>query len=162
MTWSYIEEDSTTTLTDIWYKKDGTFNKKPSNGRWNGYMGESSAHGMVYIFGDSLVDIYIIAWGEHLKGTYAHKNGILYFNLIEGYNARFYGSDGLSWWWEAGNLDAETLKLTEGCNWYQMDEEVFNERKQEISSFTVALGSDTKAYGGLFGRSMIIEKAGTK
>ncbi len=160
MTWSYIEEDSTSTLTDIWYKVGGTFNKKPSTGRWNGYMGENSDHGIVYIFGDSLVDIYIIAWGEHLKGAYAHINGTLFFNLIEGYKAKFVEDS--SWWWEAGNLDAETLKLTEGCNWYKMDEEVFNERKQEISSFTFALGSDTKAYGGLFGRSMIIEKAGTK
>ena len=35
-----------------------------------------------YIFKGSSFDMYIIAWGYHLKGTYTHNNGVLNLNYL--------------------------------------------------------------------------------
>ena len=157
MIWSYVDEEGGVTPTgEVWFRANGAFDNKVSDGRWDGYMGELSDHGIVYLFSGDNVDIYIIAWGEHLKGTFTHEGGIINFNLREGYNARI-GNE-TSWSWEAGNLNPKTLQLTEGYAWWQMDIETLNERKQEVASFTFALVSDVKAYGGLFGRTMTIQK----
>ena len=163
MTWAYIDESTGDVFPtgDVWYRANGSFDKKVSSGRWNGLMGEDESDcGIVYFFYENEVEIYIIAWGEQLKGSYTHEGGVISFNLREGYNARI--GDTESWSWEAGNLDPETLSLTEGYEWWQMDSEVLSERKQELEKFTFALVSDVKAYGGLFGRNMTIVKAKTK
>lgn len=157
MIWSYVDKEGGVSPTgEVWFRANGAFDKKVSDGRWDGYMGELSDHGFVYLFNGDNVDIYIIAWGEHLKGTFTHEGGIINFNLREGYNARI--GDATNWSWEAGNLDPKTLQITQGYEWWQMDEEVLNERKQEVEKFTFALVSDVKAYGGLFGRTMTIQK----
>ena len=158
MTWAYIDEEYGPMEPQVWYRSNGSFDKKVSTGRWNGLMGEdASDYGIVYFFYENEVEFYIIAWGEQLKGSYTHEGGVINFSLREGYNART--GDAESWSWEAGNLDPETLRLTEGYEWRQMDSEVLSERKQELEKFTFALVSDVKAYGGLFGRSMTIVKA---
>lgn len=158
MTWAYIDEEYGPMEPQVWYRSNGSFDKKVSTGRWNGLMGEdASDYGIVYFFYENEVEFYIIAWGEQLKGSYTHEGGVINFSLREGYNART--GDAESWSWEAGNLDPETLRLTEGYEWRQMDIEVLSERKQELEKFTFALVSDVKAYGGLFGRSMTIVKA---
>lgn len=163
MTWAYIDESTGDLYPtgDVWYRSNGAFDKKVSTGRWNGLMGEEEAdYGIVYFFYENEVEFYIIAWGEQFKGSYTHEGGVINFSLREGYNART--GDAESWSWEAGNLDPETLSLTEGYEWRQMDSEVLSERKQELEKFTFALVSDVKAYGGLFGRNMTIVKAKTK
>lgn len=158
MTWAYIDEEYGPMEPQVWFRSNGTFDKKVSDGRWNGYMGEDESDpGIVYFFYGDEFNIYIIAWGEQLKGSFSHEGGILNLNLREGYNART--GDAESWSWEAGNLDPETLSLTDGYDWRQMDEYTFNERKEEVAKITFALVSDVKAYGGLFGRNMTIVKA---
>ncbi|MBO7050527.1 MAG: hypothetical protein J6W42_07935 [Bacteroidaceae bacterium] len=163
MTWAYIDESTGDLYPtgDVWYRSNGAFDKKVSTGRWNGLMGEEEAdYGIVYFFYENEVEFYIIAWGEQFKGSYTHEGGVINFSLREGYNARTGNAE--SWSWEAGNLDPETLRLTEGYEWWQMDSEVLSERKLELERFTFALVSDVKAYGGLFGRNMTIVKAKTK
>ena len=163
MTWAYIDESTGDLYPtgDVWYRSNGSFDKKVSTGRWNGLMGEdASDYGIVYFLYENEVEFYIIAWGEQFKGSYTHEGGVINFSLREGYNARTGNAE--SWSWEAGNLDPETLRLTEGYEWWQMDSEVLSERKQELEKFTFALVSDVKAYGGLFGRNMTIVKAKTK
>ena len=157
MTWAYIDEASGTTfVTNVWFRSNGTFDKKVSDGRWNGYVDEDDSDcGTVFIFNGNEVDIYIIAWGEHIKGSFSHEGGIISFRLTDGYNARMGDAD--NWSWEAGNLDPETLKLTDGYNWWQMDNDKLSERKEELASFTFALVSDVKAYGSLF-RNNVFKK----
>lgn len=158
MTWAYIDEEYGMMEPQVWYKSNATFDKQVSTGRWNGLMGEDGSDcGIVYFFYENEVEFYIIAWGEQFKGSFTHEGGIINFNLREGYNARI-GQEG-SWSWEAGNLDPETLRLTEGYEWRQMDNEVLSERKQELEKFTFALVSDVKAYGSLFSQTMTIVKA---
>ena len=157
MTWSYIDEEYGLMDPQVWYRSNASFDKKVSDGRWNGFVGEDGDdHGMVYIFNGNDIDIYIIAWGEHLKGSFTHEGGVMSVNLSKGYNARI--GDEESWSWEAGNLDPETLELTPGYSWWQMDEEVLRERQQEVAKFTFALVSDVKAYGNLY-RCNVIKKA---
>ena len=158
MTWAYIDEEYGMMEPQVWYRSNATFDKQVSTGRWNGLMGEDGSDcGIVYFFYENEVEFYIIAWGEQFKGSFTHEGGIINFNLREGYNARI-GQEG-SWSWEAGNLDPETLRLTEGYEWRQMDNEVLSERKQELEKFTFALVSDVKAYGSLFSQTMTIVKA---
>lgn len=158
MTWAYIDEEYGMMEPQVWYRSNATFDKQVSTGRWNGLMGEDGSDcGIVYFFYENEVEFYIIAWGEQFKGSFTHEGGIINFNLREGYNARI-GQEG-SWSWEAGNLDPETLQLTEGYEWRQMDNEVLSERKQELEKFTFALVSDVKAYGSLFSQTMTIVKA---
>ncbi len=158
MTWAYIDEEYGMMEPQVWYRANATFDKQVSTGRWNGLMGEDGSDcGIVYFFYENEVEFYIIAWGEQFKGSFTHEGGIINFNLREGYNARI-GQEG-SWSWEAGNLDPETLRLTEGYEWRQMDNEVLSERKQELEKFTFALVSDVKAYGSLFSQTMTIVKA---
>ena len=158
MTWAYIDEEYGMMEPQVWYRSNATFDKQVSTGRWNGLMGEDeSDYGIVYFFYENEVEFYIIAWGEQLKGSYTHEGGVINFSLREGYNART--GDAESWSWEAGNLDPETLRLTEGYEWWQMDNDVLSERKQELEKFTFALVSDDKAYGSLFSKTMTIVKA---
>ena len=158
MTWAYIDEEYGMMEPQVWYRSNATFDKQVSTGRWNGLMGEDGSDcGIVYFFYENEVEFYIIAWGEQLKGSYTHEGGVINFSLREGYNART--GDAESWSWEAGNLDPETLQLTEGYEWWQMDNDVLSERKQELEKFTFALVSDDKAYGSLFSRTMTIVKA---
>ena len=158
MTWAYIDEEYGMMDPQVWYRSNATFDKQVSTGRWNGLMGEDGSDcGIVFFFYENEVEFYIIAWGEQLKGSFTHEGGIINFNLREGYKARI--GDAESWSWEAGNLDPETLRLTEGYEWWQMDNEVLSERKQELEKITFALVSDVKAYGSLFSRAMTIVKA---
>lgn len=159
MTWAMIDDEGGKQPTgQVWFNPAGKYDKQLSDGRWDGFMGEDgSSHGMVYRFKGNEFDIYIIAWGEQIKGTFTHKGGVMHLSIREGYNARIGDED--NWSWEAGNLDPVTLQLSEGYNWWKMDQEVLKRRQEEMAKVTFALVSDVKAYGGVFGRTMVIEKS---
>jgi len=146
MTWTSEDAEGISSLSDIWFRDDFIFRKNVSDGRWNGSRDGSDDYECSIIFNDGNIDIYIMAWGEHLVGTYRHSIGILSVELSEGYNARIV--DGDSWSWEAGNINPETFELTEGYTWVQMDSTVFNERQNSYHQFTFVVDTETQAYGG--------------
>ena len=55
------------------------------DGRWD-YVPEGTPVGIgeqriTLIFNGSNVDVYIVAWGDHLKGTFTYENNILNFSF---------------------------------------------------------------------------------
>ena len=102
----------------------------------------------VAIFGEKDLDLYVISWGQHLKGTYTWTNNTVKYNISEAYNAFTgvtYDNAGnmTSWSWEMGNLDAATLTLTEGYSWYPMSEEEMNRAKEDFGEFEFKVDGNT-------------------
>ena len=159
MSWEYVDEWGQSFPTGYyWYNLDGAYDKQLSDGRWDGYMvGGFNDKGMVFFFNGNDVEMYIIAWGEQFKGSFSLEGGVIRFNIREAYKAGI-REEG-SWSWMAGNLNPETLELTPGYEWEQMDSETLSDRKEELGEFTFALVSDYKAYGSMVGMPIIIEKA---
>lgn len=126
------------------------------DGRWDGTR-KGGGHGfqdMTLIFKGNQVDVYIIAWGDHLKGTYTHENDSLYFSF-ENENAfdALIVEDGYKGW-NAGDgaFDPETLELTSTeeypYQWYVMDEDTFEMDVEFLSSFAFKLVDGKTAVGG--------------
>lgn len=99
-------------------------------GRWNAYVQGTPTTvdeaRVSFIFsGTNNVDIYIIAWGHHLKGTYEIKDGLMHFNLSR--DKAQYAKTTEYFEWSAGNMDPETFELSEGYSWLDMDDETFQQ-----------------------------------
>ena len=159
MSWEYVDESGQSFPTGYyWYNYDGAYDKQLSDGRWDGYMvGGFNDKGMVFFFNGNDVEMYIIAWGEQFKGSFSLEGGVIRFDIREAYKAGIREEE--SWSWMAGNLNPETLELTPGYEWEQMDGETLSDRQEELGEFTFALVSDDKAYGSMVGRPIIIEKS---
>lgn len=160
MTWSYTEENGYVSY-EIWYKEGGNFSRKVADGRYDLFTDASADDTMaVYIFKGNKVDLYIIAWGEHLSGTFTHENGVLTMNFTEG-KCLSSESDHLSWF--APGLDPETLEPYAGYEWYDMKTlddwtaQRYNGDKQMLGKVTFVLASETEGYGSA-GRSGKIKK----
>ena len=160
MTWSFTDEDGYT-YYEVWYKEDGNFSRKVTDARYDLFTDASADDTMaVYIFNGNNVDLYIIAWGYHLSGTFTHENGVLNMTITDG---KCLSSNSESRSWEAGGLNPETLEPYAGYHWYGMtslDEwtaQLYVEVKDEYSKMTFALGSDNEGYGSA-GRSGKIKK----
>ena len=102
----------------------------------------------VAIFGEKDLDLYIIAWGQHLKGTYTWANDVVKFNITEAQqaftNVTFDDAGNMiSWEWMAGNLDAATLTLSEGYNWYTMADEEWERAVDEFGEFEFKVNGNT-------------------
>ena len=111
-------------------------------GRWDAPRFSDAPEDIAFvaIFGEQDLDLYVIAWGQHMKGTYTWSNNVVKFNITEAYNAftdvTFDGEGHMtSWSWNAGNLDATTLTLAEGYDWYAMNENDFNSAQQNFGEF---------------------------
>lgn len=164
MTWSYTEEVAEGIFHvnyEVWYKEGGNFSRKVAEARYDLFTDASAEDTMaVYIFKGNTVDLYIIAWGTHLSGTYTHENGVLTMNLTEGYCLSS-DSDHRSWF--APGMDPETLQPNEGYEWYNMEtldadtKRLFNNYKDMLSKVTLVLTSDNNGYGSV-GRSGMIKK----
>ena len=128
-------------------------------GRWD-YLPEEAQVGqgeqrLSLIFADSTnVDLYIVAWGDHLKGTYTYENDTLYFSFKreDALDALIVQKD--SWGWSASDeaLDPETFYLTYTealpYRWYQMKPEVFKAAMDLVSKFEFKVINAEKASGG--------------
>ena len=150
MTWSFTEENGYT-YYEVWYKEGGNYSRKVTDARYDLFTDASAGDTMaVYIFKGNKVDLYIIAWGEHLSGTFTHENGVLTLNITEG-KCLSAEPDHRSWF--APGLDPETLEPYAGYEWYDMmslDEwaaEQFNDAKDMFSKMTFVLTSDNEGYG---------------
>ena len=160
MTWSYTEEMGYV-YYEVWYKEGGNFSRKVADGRYDLFTDASGRDTMgVYIFKGNKVDVYIIAWGEHLSGTFTHENGVLTMNLTKG---ECLSSEPESRSWFAPGLDPETLEPFGGYEWYDMTRlddwtlEMFEDTKDMLGKVTFVLTSDYKGYGSV-GRSGMIKK----
>lgn len=164
MTWSYTEEVADGIFHvnyEVWYKEGGNFSRKVADGRYDLFTDASASDTMaVYIFKGNKVDLYIIAWGEHLSGTFTHENGVLTMNFTEG-KCLSSEPDHLSWF--APGLDPETLEPYAGYEWYDMKTlddwtaQRYNGDKQMLGKVTFVLASETEGYGSA-GRSGKIKK----
>ena len=111
-------------------------------GRWDAprFADNPDDIAFVAIFSGEKLDLYVIPWGQHMVGTYALTDGMVNYNISEAYQAYTdVALDGegniISWSWNAGNLDATTLTLAEGYDWYAMNENDFNSAQQNFGEF---------------------------
>lgn len=95
----------------------------------------------VAIFGEQDLDLYVIAWGQHMKGTYTYADNVVRYNITEAYNA-YTGEEG-SMGWNAGNLDAATLTLASGYEWYPMTEENLARAIEDFGEFEFKVDGNT-------------------
>ncbi len=164
MTWSYTEEVAEGIFYvnyEVWYKEGGNFSRKVAEARYDLFTDASAEDTMaVYIFKGNKVDVYIIAWGEHLTGTFTHENGVLSMNITEG-KCLSSESDHRSWF--APGLDPETLEPFGGYEWYDMNsldlwaQEQYEDAKDMLSKVTFVLTSDNEGYGQA-GRTGMLRK----
>lgn len=102
----------------------------------------------VAIFGDNNLDLYVIAWGQHLSGTYTWSNDVVKFNIStmqQAYSGVTYDDEGnmTSWSWMAGDLDAATLSLAEGYDWYTMTGEELDRAREDFGEFQFKVDGNT-------------------
>jgi hypothetical protein len=147
------------TFTSCDKDKDDDSNKTISlNGRWDG-VPEGVEVGIgkqriTLIFDGNKVDVYIVAWGDHLKGTYTYENDKLNFsfNNNDAFDALIINDSYRGWNMSDGALDPETFELTYTdelpYRWYKMDEEQFNMDVDFLKEFTFKIIDERKAVGG--------------
>lgn len=102
----------------------------------------------VALFGEQNLDLYIIAWGQHLKGTYTWNNDVVTYHITEAsqaYTNVAYDEEGnmTNWEWMAGNLDAGTLTLASGYSWYPMTDAELARAREDFGSFTFKVDGTT-------------------
>lgn len=110
-------------------------------------------------FKGNTLDLYVISYGWHFTGTYTYANNTVSYKItgakcalsdvtfnekgkIEGYS------------WMIGDLDAKTLKLKAGYDWYDMllyREDLYEEYKGNYAQFTFKLTSSTTAESNIMG-----------
>lgn len=110
-------------------------------GRWDAprYQEMPEDIAFVAIFGEQELDLYVIAWGQHLKGTYTWANNTVKYNITEASKAYTDATDdgagNMTGSWMAGNLDAATLTLSNGYEWYPMTEEQLAQARTDFGEF---------------------------
>ena len=151
------------TFTSCDKEKEDDSNVKVSlDGRWDGAPKgfPYAQQNMTLIFKGNQVDVYILAWGDHLKGTYKYENDSLSFSfkLEDAFDARHY-TDEESWSWNMadGALNPETLELSEPYDWYPMSESDFEGDKAYLSGFSFRLIDEKTAESGAPGSQMVLE-----
>ncbi len=136
-------------------EEDDSNTKVSLDGRWDGSR-KGGGHGhqdMTLIFDGNKVDVYIIAWGDHLKGTYTYENDMLSFsfNNDNAFDALIIEDTYKGWNMSDGAFNPETLELTYTeelpYRWYKMDEEQFETDVDFLSSFEFHLIDGKTAVG---------------
>lgn len=119
-------------------------------GRWEAlrFSDVPEDKAFVAIFGEQDLDLYVIPWGQHMKGTYTWSDNVVKYNITEAYQAYTdvsYDGNGnmTSWAWEAGNLDAATLTLSSGYAWYPMTEEQLTDARMYFGEFDFIVNGNT-------------------
>ena len=147
------------TFTSCEKEKDDDSNKTITlDGRWDG-VPEGTQVGIgeqriTLIFDGNKVDVYIVAWGDHLKGTFTYENDKLDFSFKneDAFDALFVEDTYKGWSMSDGALDPETfeLKYTDELpyRWYQMDPEQFETDVDFLKDFTFKIVDGKKAVGG--------------
>lgn len=119
-------------------------------GRWEAPRFPDTPEDIAFValFGEANLDLYVVSWGQHLRGTYTWANNVVKYNITEAYKALTdveYDEEGnmTSWSWNMGNLDATTLDLTSGYEWYPMMAEELNRAKEDFGEFEFNVSGNT-------------------
>lgn len=119
-------------------------------GRWEAPRFPDTPEDIAFValFGEANLDLYVVSWGQHLRGTYTWANNVVKYNITEAYKALtdvVYDEEGnmTSWSWNIGNLDATTLDLTSGYEWYPMTAEELNRAKEDFGEFEFNVSGNT-------------------
>ena len=104
------EMDGKKIIHTLYYKKGAQIKSGAlKDGRYDaphkGYVIHEDNYDRTYSFivkGNNL-DLYVNAWGSHLKGTYTIENGVLKFNITD----EWYGEDRENGGWFAGDADLD-------------------------------------------------------
>lgn len=119
-------------------------------GRWEAPRFPDTPEDIAFValFGEANLDLYVVSWGQHLRGTYTWADNVVKYNITEAYKALtdvVYDEEGnmTSWSWNIGNLDATTLDLTSGYEWYPMTAEELNRAKEDFGEFEFNVSGNT-------------------
>lgn len=129
------------------------------DGRWDAPRNNDNPSDIAFValFDGNKLDLYIIAWGQHYVGTYSYASGVISYNISKAYQAytdvTFDGEGHMtSYSWMAGDLDATTLALSDGYQWYDMDAESLASYKEMLQEFSFQLqAGNASATSSLFG-----------
>lgn len=140
-------------------EKEDDSNKTVSlDGRWDGVLpgGEvgKGEQRITLIFDGNKVEVYIVAWGDHLIGTYTHKDDKLDFSFSNDNAWDALIVEESYWGWDMGDgaLDPETFELTytdeKPYRWYKMSADQYEIDLDFLKDFTFKIINDKKAVGG--------------
>ena len=93
-------------------------------GRWNVQKTETD-YSFSLIFKGNKLDVYIIAWGVHVSGTYTYANNEVTYNITSAQKAWTdvsFDEKGkmITYSWMAGDMDKDTFELVPGYDWYPL------------------------------------------
>ena len=130
-------------------------------GRWNAPRFEDNPRDIAYsfVFKGNTLDLYVIAYGWHCSGTYTYSNDEISYSITQiqqsltgvAYDAEL---DFWSYTGGMGSLDPNTLKPSEGYQWYDLGmnrEDLLEEYKVNYAKFTFKLTSSTTADCNIMG-----------
>lgn len=141
-------------------KKEG--DNSSLEGRWNVYREANDDSDYTYslIFKGNKLDVYIIAWGEHVEGTYTYANGKITYNISKVHKAwaEVYETEPndktltISGSWDAyQGMNKETFELASIYSWYLLSKNSshYPDMLQEIDfKLTSATTAETSLMGG--------------
>lgn len=135
--------------------KDEDKDSTSIEGRWN-ISKTPDDYSFSLIFKGNKLDVYIIAWGEHVEGTYTYANDEVTFNITKQSKAWANVSfddkgNMITYSWMAGNMNQETFELAPGYAWYPVPDGDPQDVRDMLGKFTFKLTSSTTAETSLMG-----------
>ena len=124
-------------------------------GRWNVQKTETD-YSFSLIFKGNKLDVYIIAWGVHVSGTYTYANNEVTYNITSAQKAWTdvsFDEKGkmITYSWMAGDMDKDTFELVPGYDWYPLPKDDPSYPGDMLSKFKFELTSSTTAETDLMG-----------
>jgi len=114
--------------------KDGRYDAPHSGIKGTGNYDRT----FTFIVKGNNLDLYVHAWGTHLKGTYTIENGVFKFNITEGW----YGYDSVEGGWFAGDADIDFENFAFGNKNYKWVEGI--RYAEDFASFPLCVSDDGK------------------
>lgn len=136
-------------------EKDEEKDSTSLEGRWDIYKTEDD-YSFSLIFKGNKLDVYIIAWGEHIEGTYTYADNKVTYNITKQSKAWTdvsFDDKGnmITYSWMAGDMDQETFELAEGYDWYPLADDDPQDAHDMLGQFRFELTSSTTAETDLIG-----------
>ena len=124
-------------------------------GRWNVQKTETD-YSFSLIFKGNKLDVYIIAWGVHVSGTYTYANNEVTYNITSAQKAWTdvsFDEKGkmITYSWMAGDMDKDTFELVPGYAWYPLPGDDPSHPGDMLSKFKFKLLTATTAETELMG-----------
>lgn len=127
-------------------------------GRWNVWRGADNPQDYTFslIFKGNKLDVYIIAWGVHVSGTYTYANDEVTYNITsaqKAWSGVTFNEKGEmeTYSWMAGDMDKDTFELVPGYAWYPLPGDDPSHPGDMLSKFKFKLLTATTAETELMG-----------